>query len=225
MFIEFVESLRCPVPHEESWLVAAADRMRGRTVVGGLLGCPLCGARYAIRDGVTYLGAPESPSPRDPAPPAPGGDDLLRAAALLALVEPGGTAVLVGEWGRMGVGLRALAEVHLLLVNPPFEATSEEGVSVMRTGGTLPLAAGSVRGVALDVAAAHNAAMLAGAVDALRTRGRLLAPVAAALPAGVRELARDEREWVAERDAPARRPVIVPLGRAGGRRGEATEQG
>jgi hypothetical protein len=76
-----------------------------------------------------------------------------------------------------------------------------------------------VRGVALDLAAAPNAALLAGAVEALRPRGRLVAPLAVAVPAGVTVLARDDREWVAEREAPARPPVIVPLGRAGGRGG------
>ena len=217
MFIEFVESLRCPVPHEESWLVAAADRMRGRTIVSGLLGCPVCGTRYAIEDGVTYLSVARTVPPSAAAPPPPDDAEPLRAAALLALVEPGGTAVLVGAWGRMRSGLRALAEVHLLLVDPPFDVRSEEGVSVVRTAGALPLAPASVRGVALDLAATPNAALLAGAVGALRPRGRLVAPVAVRVPAGVTELARDEREWVAEREAPARPPVIVPLGRAGSR--------
>jgi uncharacterized protein YbaR (Trm112 family) len=218
MFIEFVESLRCPVPHEESWLVAAADRMRGRTIVGGLLGCPVCGARYPIEDGVTYLGALPSAPPDDPAPPPPQDDELLRAAALLALVEPGGTAALVGTWARLRSGLRALAEVHLLLVDPPFAVSSEEGASVVRTAGALPLAAGSVRGGALDLAAARRPAVLAGAVEALRPRGGGVAPVATPLPRGVTAVARDEREWVAEREAPVRSPVIVPLGRAGTRR-------
>ena len=219
MFIEFVESLRCPAPHEESWLVAAAERMQGRIIVSGLLGCPVCGARYPIEDGVTYLGAAPSASRPPAGPPPPGDDEPLRAAALLALVEPGGTVALVGEWGRLRSGLRALADVHLLLVDPPFDARSEDGASVLRTAAALPLAAGSVRGIALDMPAARRPAVLAGAVEALRTRGRLVGPAAVALPAGVTELARDDREWVAERDAPARRPVIVPLGRTRAPRG------
>jgi hypothetical protein len=37
MFIELVDALRCPVPHEESWLVASADRMEARHIVDGTL--------------------------------------------------------------------------------------------------------------------------------------------------------------------------------------------
>jgi len=51
-----------------------------------------------------------------------------------------------------------------------------------------------------------------GAVRALVAGARLVAPAGAAVPAGVRELARDEADWVGERDAAPSPPV--PLRRA-----------
>src|SRR6476620_4400515 len=52
MFIELVDALRCPNTHEESWLVASADRMEARHIVSGSLGCPICKSEFPIRDGV-----------------------------------------------------------------------------------------------------------------------------------------------------------------------------
>ena len=52
MFVELVDLLRCPRPHEDTWLVAAAEAMSGRHIVRGTLGCPVCEAEYPIRDGV-----------------------------------------------------------------------------------------------------------------------------------------------------------------------------
>jgi hypothetical protein len=212
MFIEFVESLRCLRAHEDSWLVAAADRMAGRSIVEGRLGCPVCRAEYPIVGGVAYFGVPV-PAAGAPAAPVPREDaadvdpDLvLRAAALLGLADPGGTAVLGGRWGPAAGGLRELAAVHCLLVDPPYEVGTSDGLSVVRTAGRLPLAAGSVRGVALDEASSTPAA-LDDSVRALRARGRLVAPARSAVPAGVRELARDARHWVAEREAAPTAPV------------------
>jgi hypothetical protein len=44
MHIEFIDLLRCPNPHEETWLVAALHRMDGRLVIDAKLGCPVCSA-------------------------------------------------------------------------------------------------------------------------------------------------------------------------------------
>jgi hypothetical protein len=58
-------------------------------------------------------------------------------------------------------------------------------------------------------------------VAALRPGARLIAPAAAPVPDGARELARDARHWVAERVAPA--GPVVPLRRGGtGDRGSGT---
>jgi hypothetical protein len=73
------------------------------------------------------------------------------------------------------------------------------------------MASGSVRGVALDIHHAESP-WLADAVRVLRAGGRLVAPASAPLPAGTRELARDDREWVAVAEGtPA---TIIPLRRS-----------
>ena len=212
MFIEFVESLRCVRAHEESWLVLVADRMEARNVLQGALGCPVCGARYPIADGVADFRAAgagaaagaQEPLERESAPPDP--DEALRAAALLGLGDPGGTAALAGSWGGVAPALATIAPVHLLLVDPPFAARAAEGVSVVRTNGTLPLAAASLRGVALDERTS-SPALVDSSVRALRARGRLVAPAAVPVPPAVTELARDARHWVGEREAEPSTPV------------------
>jgi hypothetical protein len=217
VFIEFVESLRCLRPHESTWLVAAPHRMAGRSIVSGTLGCPACRAEYPIVDGVAYFGAePGGPAAArvDPSPPADP-ELVLRAAALLGLAEGGGTAVLGGTWSAAAGALLELAPAHYLLLDPPYPARTGDGISVIRTAGTLPLAAACVRGVALDEATA-GAPVLASAVHALRPGGRLVAPAGAPLPPEVRELARDPRHWVAEREAPPSPPVRLGLARRSG---------
>jgi hypothetical protein len=74
-----------------------------------------------------------------------------------------------------------------------------EMVSVIYAGGAVPLGAESVRAVATDAPEV--------VVRALRGRGRIVAPAETAVPVGVRELARDERYWVGERESVASSPV------------------
>src|SRR5687768_1907806 len=97
MHIGFIDLLRCPNLHEDSWLVAAFYRMDGRVVVEGKLGCPVCGAEYFIREGTAVFG--ETPGQSQPS--AVGADtDGTVVAALLNLSRPGMLALLAGEWGR-----------------------------------------------------------------------------------------------------------------------------
>lgn len=207
MFIELVDSLRCPVPHEESWLVAAASRTEFRHIVEGTLGCPVCQARYPIRRGVADLrrGA-ASVTTRELLPDE---GEATRLAAFLDLTDRSGVALLLGEWSAHAPLLRGLAETPLLLVDPAAGTEGEPGISVLRCDGELPLATGSARGVALD---GGSEARIASAVRAARPRGRIVAPASLPLPDGVTELARDERAWVAERAA-ATSPLVALHGR------------
>ena len=50
---------------------------------------------------------------------------------------------------------------------------------------------------------------VATAVPLLKLGGRLIAPASIAVPAGIRELARDERHWVGEKVGD-----VIPLARA-----------
>ena len=203
MFIELVDALRCPVPHEESWLVAAATRMEHRHIVHGTLGCPVCSAEYPIRDGVVYFrrGADLEATSR----PAGHDEPAMRLAAMLDLTDAQGFAVLLGRWGSRAADLAAIVETPLILVDPPDGVIGAPGISVVRTDGEVPLGAGAARAIAIDEVGVARAA---SAVRATRTRGRVMAPLSLALPDGVRELARDDALWVAERE-PAPSPLIT----------------
>jgi uncharacterized protein YbaR (Trm112 family) len=208
MFIELVDALRCPVPHEESWLVAASTRMAFRHIVEGTLGCPVCKAQYPVHRGVVdFRRATHAPLPPD-APP----DDAqaTRLAALLDLTDHTGFAVLLGRWSVHAPLVRAIAETPLLIVDPPDGMEGEPGISVIRCDGLLPLAAGASRGTAID---GGDEARVASAVRATRAKGRLVAPVTVALPDGATELARDESVWVAEREAAASALVTLHVRR------------
>lgn len=211
MFIELVDHLRCVRPHDETWLVAAARRSDdSRHIVEGTLGCPICRAEYPVRgaiadfradDGGIVDGGSMPVGPSDP-------ESAMRLAALLALVDVRGPVVLAGAWGALAPRLADLVPALYLLVNDAPPGALRPEISALRAGGALPLAAGIAHAVALDAATGGDAELVAGAVRCLRTGGRLVAPLAVALPSGVRELARDDHQWLAERED-AGAPVLL----------------
>ena len=217
MFIELVDVLRCTGAHEETWLVASADRMDGRHIVEGSLGCPICRARFPIRDGAAdFRGVAAAPSAGrdlpDEAPPDHGdpATEALRLAALLDLREPAQRALLAGAWAHHADDLLALVPAELLLLDPGPLLRGGAGRSVLHVGvQPLPLAAGAMHAAALDAPISRDPARAASVVRAVRARGRVVGPVGAPVPEGVRELTRDARHWVAEREAPASAPVAL----------------
>lgn len=218
MFIELMDILRCVRPHEDGWLVLSADRMSGRHVVAGTLGCPACGAQYAITDGEALLlesgaGGPVLAADDPSVPWLDDADAPLQLAALLALADVRQPVLLAGEWAGLGAPLAELVPGLYLALNParPIPPDRSE-LSVIRAAGALPLAAGRLHGAALDAAAVTSAGLLEGAARAVRQGGRLIAPAWAPLPAHYAELGRDDLLWVAERRAAAGAPV--PIARA-----------
>ncbi len=194
MLPDLLQHLRCPVPHEDSWLVATALIARDRRIIEGTLGCPVCHAEYAIHDGVVAF--PGESVPGDPGV-VEGVGDADRLGALLGFSERGGLHVLHGAWGALAGAASDFAAIELLLVEPPPGAT---GASAIRgVGNVLPLAAGCARGVALDRA---DGTLVASAVRVLGAGGRLVVPSTATLPDEIKLLARDDRHWVGERLAP-----------------------
>jgi uncharacterized protein YbaR (Trm112 family) len=203
VFIELVDALRCPVSHEESWLVAATTRMESRHIMEGTLGCPVCAAEYPIANGVVdFRRSPAHPAaPEEPSDP----QRALKLAALLDLTDNQGFAVLLGAWGNHATELAAITEIPLILVDPPAGITGSPGISVLRCDGVLPLAATTARAIALDTG---DAARVASAVNTTRPKGRVVAPITIELPDGITELARDASVWVGERVSPAS-PLIT----------------
>jgi uncharacterized protein YbaR (Trm112 family) len=163
MFIELTDHLRCPVEHDEAFLVLLPDQVDGRSVRTGTLGCPVCDRRFRIQDGVFDTGD---------APVAPPGTTLLApdtVAPLAGLNGPGGYLVLAGG---PAAGWREIAElipgVGLVAVNPPAGVLDEPGVSVLRSS-RLPIKSHSMRGVVLG-------APFGGDPAWVREAGRVLLP-------------------------------------------------
>jgi uncharacterized protein YbaR (Trm112 family) len=220
MFVEIVDALRCPRAHEESWLVLAAAHTEDRHVLEGTLGCPVCHAEYPIHAGIADF---SEPAARDQASGAADLTDLTlppadHLAAMLNLGDALGFAVLIGAWSTRAAELVELLDAPpLLLVDPPTGIAMGHGLSGVRAGATLPLATGAARAVATD---AVDPARVAEAARVTRVGGRVVAPARSLVPAGVRELVRDEVVWVGERLALASAPVTLHV-----RRGDAGMRG
>ena len=199
-------------PHEETWLVASIERAENRFIIEGILGCPICLAEYAIRDGVVFF----SDDKRERSEIAPSETDAVRLAAALDLTEPRMTAVLYGKWGVHAHILRGIAPAQLILINPPLGVASGDGVSIIVTE-AIPLAQRSIDAVAFDasLSRAMRDTTLTALQRSLRQNGRILADVSLAVPEGLTELARDDDVWVAQLDAAPSMSSPVPLQRRG----------
>lgn len=213
MYVDLIDRLRCPNEHADTWLVAAATRTVHRRLIEATLGCHVCGAEFELRDGAVWFGAgvESTPMPVNP-------DETMRAAALLRLEERG-LYLLDGGWGSLAATLQQVADVDLILADPPAlvsERTasnaSGEGVdaygkcTLRGVGDRWPIAGAALHGIAVERA---TNARLADALRVLRAGGRLIATASAPVPAGARELACDERHWVAEKVGD-----VIPLSRA-----------
>ena len=202
MHSELVDTLRCLSIHEESWLVAAADEIDGRHIKRGLLGCPVCHARYPIEQGIAdFTGGDRVPIALDEGIALGDESVAMKLAAMLDLTEPSGYVVLVGAWARVAAALREVVPVMVLAVNPPPDVAMGDGVSGVATIDRIPVAAGSARGIALD---SREISPLA-AVDptlglgAVRPGGRVVGTAAVPVPDGVSVVAKDAEHWVGTR--------------------------
>lgn len=187
--------------------MASAVRTVERDIMDGLLGCPICRAEYPIRDGTAWF--VDRTAEQTPLASAPSQEEAMRLAAFLDLAEPRGYAALFGAWGSHARLAQTLADVHLLLVNPPRDVMSGAGLSGIVIGGVLPVSRMALRAIAFDASVSPELAQ--SALAAVRPKGRVVGPVSLPVPTGITELARDARQWVGERDA-APGPV-VRLGR------------
>lgn len=208
MHVDLIESLRCPHPHDDGWLVARADVVSDRRIVEGTVGCPICGAEWPIADRALHFTAS---APHPSVADADAGElraDALRVAALLDLRDAHGVVVLTGATAAAADALVSLTGVLVLAINPPPGVAL--GHSRLYVRETLPVGVGTLRGVRLDDAHAGDAWM-ASVSRAVQRGGRVIAPVSCPVPPGLRELARDAREWVAEVTSAA--SGLVPLRR------------
>jgi hypothetical protein len=177
VFIELTDLLRCPRPHDEGFLVLIPDRLEGRRVQAGHLGCPACGWTTAWNDGVPVL---DDTSPTVAGRGAAGecGFDADAALAMLGLTGPGGWLALAGRAGALAHEVeRQLPGVHLVAINPPAGVHPGGEVSVVRAA-AWPLKASSLRGVVIGAdAGEHAAAAIASVLPGLRAIGEAAPPV------------------------------------------------
>ena len=192
MYIELIDLLRCPEPHEESQLVAALNKVEGRHVIEAKLGCPVCGAEFFIRDEVAIFGDPLIAS-RANAKDA----DTIRISAFLNLISPGKTVLLSGEWATASASVAESVSARVVSINSPSPVKMHDHVAEIRATLRFPLASKCLDGIALDES--HSAPeLVTEATRLLRPRGRLFVPSGALLSPQFRLLAADKNEIVAE---------------------------
>jgi hypothetical protein len=210
VFIELIDLLRCVNPHDETWLVASFNKVSNRFVEEGKLGCPSCSSAYWIRGGLAdFSGEMVLPECEEERAAAGHRREELatRAGAYLDATEPGATIVLGGLWACAAQELSEMAEVRVLALNGPSEVKESETVGLVRVGSEIPLAAGSVLGVALD--AWFPAKIVESAVRVVRPGGRIVGPASFNTPSGLSVLAHDDKYWVAQKG-----PEVITLSRA-----------
>lgn len=210
VFIELIDLLRCINDHDDTWLVASFKTVTNRFALEASLGCPSCSAEYPVREGIADFSAglalPSCEAERAAA--SHRREELAtRAGAYLAATEPGATVVLGGVWAYAAQELSEMAEVRVLALNAPDGVKESPTVGLLHVGPKIPVAAGSVLGVALD--AWFPAKIVASAIRAVRPGGRIVGPATIPAPADLHVLAHDDRYWVAQKA-----PEVVTISRA-----------
>jgi hypothetical protein len=190
VFIELTDHLRCTGDHPESFLVLLPDRMVGRRVVEGSLGCPVCGRVVAVTEqGVDFGGEP--PGTRDTVLTAPA------IAAFLGLTGPGGYLALFGSVGAVASTLAELLPgIRMVLVNPPIGTVDSEIASVLRAGGS-PVKAGTMRGVVVGLDHGTHERWTEAAIDAVLSGNRVVVEGPRSARPGLDYLAEAAGVWVA----------------------------
>jgi hypothetical protein len=210
VFIELIDLFRCINAHEDTWLVASFKTVTNRFVLEATLGCPSCSAQYPVSQGIADFtaGVELASCEAERAAASHRREELAtRAGAYLDATEPGATIVLGGVWAYAAQELSEMAEVRVLALNAPDGVKESQTVGLLRVGSEIPVAPGSVFGVALD--AWFPAKIVESAVRAVRPGGRIVGPMTIPTPAKLSVLAHDDSYWVAQKA-----PEVVKLSRA-----------
>lgn len=212
MRLELAERLRCPNPHAPTPLVVVARAKREFELLRGFAGCPVCHLEARFEDGHLRF-APEL------------GDGLMaeessivgpwweaeldRTIALLGLAEPGGAVLLTGRYAPLAEQIAAAVDTSVVVMGVrQLPAATDRVAGVEHALSGVPFTDGTFRAAAVD--AWSTTAFLHDAVRTIAPKGRMLVPVLRTVPPGLKELARDEQEWVAERETTG---AIVELSR------------
>lgn len=201
MHLLLVDRLTCPRCGPPFGLILRADRMEGRQVLEGVLGCPNCRDAFPVVQGFADLRAPPRDAlgaglavggpvgvagSRDGGGGAPEADASTRGAgadgaelverlvALLGIVGGPGTVALVGEPAVLAPEVAAaLPEVQVVAVDPEARHWPEAAsVSRLVSAPGLPFFDSMLRAVAVD--GRLGPSWLAEAARVVQPRGRLV---------------------------------------------------
>ena len=175
MYLVLTDVLTCPRCGPEQGLIVLTDRMEGRRILEGALGCPICESKYPIRGGLADLRRTD----QAPAPDSGvrgSGFDAMRSAALLGIAQ--GPAIVV----MLGVTNDAAAEVAAIVpgleivtvAGDAADGVEQPGVSRLLTNAALPLRGSSVRAALIETAVFEEIAR--DVVRVLAIGGRLVFP-------------------------------------------------
>jgi uncharacterized protein YbaR (Trm112 family) len=203
LFIELTDILRCPEPHEESFLILVPHTMDQRSVTTGFLGCPICRREYPIANGSVNFIASTTVSLRLPAPPhldSPEEVDASALGAFLGLVGPGGYVGMVGDVARHASALaRTLPGIHLVAVNPP-DGIEEQPMLSLLLAPMIPIKSRSLRAVMLGAGYGDASQWQEDAGRVVLPGLRVVGQGAPPHTPGLAVLASAADWWVAERE-------------------------
>ena len=141
MHLLLTDLLDCPECLKGGGLILLAERVEGRTVYEGDLGCPLCRQKYPVRNGVAQFGPPGN---GDEA----AAEDASLMAALLGVTEPPATLLLIGRYARQAEQLAQMVEgIQLVVADVSTQEVTHPNVSALTIASVLPIRAGTLRGV------------------------------------------------------------------------------
>lgn len=188
MDLGIIERMVCPRGHASS-LVVRADAVGVGRLEAGALGCPECNEEWPVVMGAAQFGARSRMDAID-------AGDPMAVAAFLNLTEPG--LAIVCDGARPDL-LNALAlEFGALIIAMDAADAPSAVAGVVDGAARVPFGNAALRG-ALLLRPARSAEFVESAVHAVAHGSRVVAAAAIAATTEMRQLARDERLWVAER--------------------------
>ena len=145
MHLVLTDVLSCPKCGPKAGLIVLADRIDGRRIVDGRLGCPNCQTNYPVVGGVADLrignGRPiENTSGYD--------GDPLRLAALSGITEPRGFALVIGPAASVAARIvELIPNLELAVIAEPGSVSPTPGISPLLVDAGLPFTGSSLRAV------------------------------------------------------------------------------
>jgi uncharacterized protein YbaR (Trm112 family) len=195
--IVLTDLLTCPRCGPDFGLILLAERMEGRQVIEGRLGCANCREEYPVHHGEPDLRL--VPPTASWTPASGDAERALRFAALLGVGHAPGTVLVYGADAGLLGGIRDLLPNARVLGAGPGALPDAGGVDWAVVGDRIPLRSGSLRGLAF--ALPPEEALLDEALRVLAPGAHLVADPAP--PGLTAALARRGAEILLEQDGAA----------------------